>query len=162
MKTSESTGRGGPRREGLTAPDRKLPPRLALLMLLTRALAAWTVLAVLAVGNGALRQFVLTPLMGQSAALPASGAVLCLVILPFAWLAHPRLNLTGAADAWRVGACWLSLTLVFEFAFGRWVADRSWAELLAAYDLSGGNLWTLVVLVIGCAPYLAGRLRRAW
>ena len=44
-----------------------------------------------------------------------------------------------------VGAAWLSLTVAFEFGFGRAVAKQSWEELLADYNVSQGRTWPFVL-----------------
>jgi hypothetical protein len=51
------------------------------------------------------------------------------------------------------------MTVLFEFLFGRFVAGKSWEELLQAYNILTGNLWLLVLVVIAVSPYLAARVR---
>jgi hypothetical protein len=58
-----------------------------------------------------------------------------------------------------MGLAWLAMTVLFEFLFGRLVARNSWGELLQAYNLSTGNLWLLVLLVIALSPFLVAKLR---
>ena len=52
------------------------------------------------------------------------------------------------------------MTVAFEFAFGRTVADMSWSELLADYDLRAGRLWPLVLAWIAAGPEIVRRLDR--
>ena len=51
------------------------------------------------------------------------------------------------------------MTVMFEFLFGLLVARKSWVDLLQAYDITAGNLWLLVLVVIAVSPFLAARLR---
>ena len=53
---------------------------------------------------------------------------------------------------------WAGLAIVFECLLG-FALGRSRADLLAAYDVTSGNLWLLVVVCVGCAPWLAAKLR---
>jgi hypothetical protein len=57
------------------------------------------------------------------------------------------------------GLIWLCLTLSFEFGFGLFVQERSWAEMLEAYTFKDGNIWPLVLVVTFLAPLLAARIR---
>ena len=58
-----------------------------------------------------------------------------------------------------IGLAWLGMTVLFEFIFGRLMVRKSWGELLQAYDITSGNLWLLVLLVIAISPILAAKLR---
>lgn len=124
-----------------------------------RALAVWLGILVLAVINGLLREAVLLPMLDTPAALILSGLLLSVLILAVAYLSLPWLGRLPATGYIAIGLGWLCLTLVFEFAFGRLVQGRTWAELLEAYTFRGGNLWPLVLLVITMSPYVAARIR---
>jgi hypothetical protein len=43
---------------------------------------------------------------------------------------------------------------MFEFTFGHYVDRRSWAELLANYNLVKGRLWPVVLATLVAAPFL--------
>jgi hypothetical protein len=71
---------------------------------------------------------------------------------------------TAWSTAWAavvVGAGWGVATVAFEFRFGHYVNGDSWQTLCAAYNLTGGRLWTLDVLLIAAAPALV-RARRLY
>lgn len=127
-------------------------------MTLLKAFGIWLLLVVLAILNGALREKLLVPLFGRQAALPLSGLSLALLIFLVTWLLLPALSPLDTSGYWAIGGLWASLTVLFEFLFGHYAADKSWRELLASYDLRTGNLWPLVLLVTALAPYLAARL----
>lgn len=124
-----------------------------------RAVAVWGLILVLAILNGAVREAWLLPELGRGGALVASGLLLAAVVLAVAWLAIRWLGPPTPVQAWRIGAFWLVLTLLFEFGFGALVQHRSWAEMLSAYSFRDGNLWPLVLLVVLAAPALARRAR---
>lgn len=126
---------------------------------LFKALVAWLAMALIAILNGVLRESVLAPLLGPQLAQPLSGVFLAVLVFFLAWLAVPRFGMLAPRGYWLVGGLWLLMTLLFEFGFGRLVAGKSWDELLAAYDITSGNLWPAVLVVIFMSPRLAARLR---
>jgi hypothetical protein len=124
-----------------------------------KALGIWSLMALLAVLNGILREKVLVPLLGQPLAELLSGISLSLLIFLLTWLSIPWLGTLASREYWLVGGLWLVMTLLFEFVFGRFVAGKTWDELLRAYDFTTGNLWTFVLVVMVISPYVAARLR---
>ncbi len=126
--------------------------------MLARALVTWLGLVALAIGNGTLREFLVTPRWGAAAGHVSSSLLLSLLILGVAWLAIPWIAPTGARGALGVGLVWLGCTVAFEFGFGRW-RGKSWQVLLADYDLARGRIWLLVLVATVLAPWLAWRMR---
>ena len=122
-----------------------------------KSLPTWLMIIPLAVLNGALRDFALHPLLGRYA-LPASGVLLCGMILPLTWLCVPRFVRGGSRQLVLVGVVWAVLAVIFECLLGI-ALNRPWGDLAAAYNVSSGNLWLLVVVCVGCAPWLAARMR---
>lgn len=128
--------------------------------ILVKAMVLWLLLAVFAVLNGSLRQYLLVPLLGPSTGLRLSGAMLSVIILLLSWLTLSWYGPLRSYQYWLIGCVWLVMTLLFEFGFGYFIAHKSWAELLDAYNLSKGNLWSLVLLATLVSPRLAARLGR--
>jgi hypothetical protein len=122
------------------------------------ATVLWFAILLLAFLNGTLRELILIPAWGSFAGLLVSGLLLSACVLLVAWIAHPWYASPHAKLQWRVGAYWLLLTLAFEFGFGI-LRGKPWGELLNAYTLRGGNIWTLVLLVVLIAPRIAGWMR---
>jgi len=122
-----------------------------------KSLFVWLMIIPLAVINGAVRESVLESLLGRFA-LPASGMSLCVMILLLAWVCVPRLEAGEPRQLMLVGLVWAVLAMLFECLLGSFLG-RSWAELAAAYDVTSGNLWLLVVLCLVCAPWLAAKVR---
>jgi hypothetical protein len=120
-----------------------------------KAIAVWALILPLAIMNGAFREAVLLPGLGNPWAQMLSGLLLSACIIAVAAVFVPRIVRGGAPQPHLVGILWLALTLVFEFGFGRLVAGRSWTELFAAYTFADGNIWPLVLVVTATAPSLA-------
>lgn len=127
---------------------------------LVRAFVAWWLILGLAIVNGALREAALVPAFGAAAGLMASGVVLSACVFAVAALLVARLGPVSMRMHLGIGAFWFVLTLAFEFGFGRVVAGKTWAQLLDAYTLRGGNLWPLVLVVVVFAPLVAAWLRQ--
>ena len=124
-------------------------------MLLLKSLLAWLVILCFAAVNGALREAVLIPSLGTKNGFLLSGVLLsCLVALVAYALVRRKQGIAGSQGL-NIGILWLCLTLAFEFGFGRYIQNRSWAELLSAYTFKDGNLWPVVLLITLLAPYLA-------
>jgi hypothetical protein len=126
---------------------------------LLKALGLWLYILLFAILNGAVREAVLVPLLGQQVALPLSGVILSLLIFVVSLVFIRSLQVASVPRAWLVGAFWLTLTLAFEFLFGHYVLGASWVDLLASFSPENGNLWLLVLFSTLCSPFLAGKTR---
>ena len=122
--------------------------------MIARALAVWSLLLVLAVLNGGVRDTWFTPAVGDTAGRAISSVLLALLILLATWLTIRWIGPTTPGQAMTVGALWVGLTLAFEFGAGRYRFGKSWAELLADYDLLRGRIWILVLFATFVAPLL--------
>ena len=123
-----------------------------------KSLFLWLMIIPLAVFNGEVRGCVMQPLLGRYA-LPLGDITLCGLVLALAWLCIPRLGVSGPVQMVSMGSVWAGLAVVFEGALGL-AMGRALAEVLAAYDMTSGNLWLLVVFCVGCAPWAAAKMRR--
>jgi hypothetical protein len=121
---------------------------------IVRALAVWGLLLVLAVLNGGVRDTWLSPVLGDTIGRAISSVLLALLILLATWLTIRWIGPTTPGQAMAVGALWVGLTLGFEFGVGHYGFGKSWAELLADYDLLRGRIWILVLLATFVAPML--------
>jgi hypothetical protein len=125
-----------------------------------RAVVVWFALMVLAIANGTIREFLLTPRVGPKMGHVASTVLLCAFVFLLAWLLMPWIGARRWTDAWKVGALWLALTLAFEFLVGHYVLRNSWGNLLADYNLSHGRIWILVPIMTLISPRLVLVARR--
>lgn len=124
-----------------------------------KSLAVWWVFIPCAVLNGGLREKVLPLLMGQEAALPVSGVLLCVLILAVTWLLLPWVGKQRRSTFLRIGGVWCILTVSFEILLGL-SGGSSIREIGAAYDVTTGNLWLAVVVCTGMAPYWVASMRK--
>lgn len=129
------------------------------LTIILKAFAAWFVILVLAIANGGLREAVLLPVLGKPWGFILSGLILSVLILVVAYFSLLWFGRVPVSNYLVIGMGWLFLTLVFEFVFGRFVAKKSWRELLEAYAFKDGNIWPIVLVIVALAPYLAAKFR---
>ena len=122
--------------------------------MMIRTVTAWLAMLVLAMLNGALRQVVLIPRIGEQAGHVVSTLVLAAVIGGAAWILLPWIRPLTRRDAWLIGLVWLVLTLAFELLAGHYLFGDSWQALLGAYDVTRGRIWILVPAITLVAPVL--------
>lgn len=124
-------------------------------------LAAWFVMLLVSVANGALRDFTYGKQMDVLSAHQIScvtGILLLGVVI--AWFVR-RYRPESGRHAILVGVFWMTLTLAFEFLFFHYVGGHPWPELWQSYDVLHGQMWPFVLLWVAVAPYVFFRLHRA-
>lgn len=118
-----------------------------------RYLVGWFVLLLVAMLNGALREFT----YGKHVSELTAHQVSCVTgILLFAMVIRQYVHLwppTSVREALKIGLFWMALTVAFEFLFFHYVTGHPWEVLLANYDMSAGRLWPLILLWVAVAPY---------
>lgn len=97
--------------------------------------------------------------MTGNAALPLSGITLCFLIIGAATCSIHLLGHKERNYYLIIGLYWVFLTIIFEFGMGLLVMKSSLADLFRAYDVATGNLWLLVVVVMGLAPLVSAKIR---
>ena len=127
---------------------------------LIKSFLVWLLFIPLAIANGALRDLVFTPALGDTMGRAVSSLVLSLLILGLTLLLVHRLGVTTRAGYLTVGALWLVLTLLFEVSFALLVLGHPMDKLLKDYDIFRGRLWLVVLAATFFAPLLAAKLRR--
>ena len=119
-----------------------------------RYLAAWFVLLVVAMINGALRDFTygrqLPELLANQLSC-LSGIILFGVVF---YQFVRRSPFASARQALYIGLFWVALTAAFEFLFFHYVAGHPLPELLANYDIANGRLWPLILVWVAFGPYV--------
>jgi hypothetical protein len=115
---------------------------------------AWLGGSVLGMLNGTARELLYKESVGEEAAHYISTATLLILLALYVGMLQHRWPIPTRSEAMRIGACWLALTVAFEFGFGHFVDGKSWAELRALYDVTSGEIWFLVPLFMAAAPSL--------
>lgn len=121
-------------------------------------LLLWFPMLMIAVLNGTLREFVFKKFTGELAAHQLSTVTLLLFFAAYIWFVSTRIPLDSSVNALLIGLMWVTLTLIFEFGFGRY-RGNSWETLLHDYNLVKGRLWVFIPIWVAIAPYLFYKLR---
>lgn len=124
-----------------------------------KAIAVWLGILVLAVVNGMAREAILVPMLGNVPAFILSGILLSMLIVAVSYLSLPWIGQAPVASYIAIGFAWLSLTLAFEFIFGRLIQGHPWSQIFEAYTFKDGNIWPVVLLTTAAAPCVAARIR---
>lgn len=131
-------------------------------MLISKVALIWLGIAVLAVANGFIREFIVAPKFGMQIALPLSGVTLSILVFIAAFYAFGFFGVRNRSTCLLIGAQWVLMTLAFEFLFGHYVAGKPWSVLVQNFNILKGDLFTLVLIVTFLSPYLVGRIRGAF
>jgi len=110
--------------------------------------------------HGVARALWLVPMVGDFRARQIgvfTGSILNFAVaaLFIRWL-RPR----SVGEAARIGVLWLALTVTFEMAFGRLVAQASWERIASDYDLAHGGLLPIGLVLLVLTPMLTAKWRR--
>ena len=125
--------------------------------MLIRAGTIWFGIMMSAIVNGAFRDGVLVPRLGDPIARAVSCVTLAAVIAAVTWMSLEWIHPTSTRDAWTIGATWLVMTLAFEFGAGHYLFHTPWSAVIADYNLLAGRLWVLVLITTLTAPVVAYR-----
>ena len=120
--------------------------------MLFKAFIVWILLLVIAVLNGAIRDLLISPRLGEQTGHVISTVILCATIFLVAWLSIQWIGSDGTRDALLVGIQWVLLTVAFEFLAGHYLFGHTWERLLADYNLFRGRIWVFVLAANLLAP----------
>jgi len=109
--------------------------------------------------NGGLREIVINPLVGKEYGQPISCFSLCLLLFVLCWFFIPKIGRGTAKTYLIIGLLWMLLTVLFETCL-ELLTGNTFAGVLKTYDIITGNLWLLVVLFVGIAPWLTAKTRK--
>ncbi len=112
---------------------------------LIRSFLIWLLFIPLAVLNGALRDLLLTPELGDTLGRVISSLTLSLLIFGLTMLFVKKLGVDTPSGLFIVGGFWLVLTVMFEFTFFIMVMGHPMDVLFEDYNLFRGRLWLLVL-----------------
>ena len=124
-----------------------------------KASIIWFVIALLAIANGLLRESLLVSTFGQSIALPISGMLLSLIIFIVTYLSFPLFGKHTFLTYFLIGLQWVLMTLMFEFLFGHYVMEKSWSDIMEVFNITKGNLFSIVLIVSLFSPLLVAKVK---
>ena len=114
--------------------------------MIQKYIAGWIGLLIIAMMNGALRDLVYKPFLGDLISHQISAVVGILLFRVFIWYLGKRWPLSSSRQAWMIGFLWLSMTVAFEFLFFHYARGVPWSVLLHDYNIVEGRLWILVLV----------------
>ncbi len=109
-------------------------------MLVYWAVVGWVVMIPFAIGNGAFREALLTPRLGDTRARAISSLMLsAFVFLGITVLLWAVPGDESFRELLTVSLTWPALAILFEFGFGHYVEHKPWDTLLADYNILKGK-----------------------
>lgn len=127
-------------------------------MKIIKGLLIWILIFIFAFLNGGLREYLLIPYLGEKIGLVMSGIILILVIMIISLIFVPRLGLKSSGEAFYVGFMWFLLTNLFDL-FSIYSSGGDFIDFVSMFNISGGNLWTFVVIVTLLSPLLIYKIK---
>jgi hypothetical protein len=109
-------------------------------------------------GHGMVREVIIAPAIGGLRARQIGVLVGCILIFIIAWLTARWMNASTRRQQLTVGAFWVLLTVIFEFALGR-ATNQSWTRILSDYNPAHGGYMLLGLAFMFITPWLTRRLR---
>jgi hypothetical protein len=129
-------------------------------MLWVKAFGVWLIMLVAAFLNGALRELLIVPSMGEPVGHVISVFVLSGAIFGIAYLFATGHRPLPGSTLFQIGLFWLALSLLFEFGFFHYARHEPWEKLLADYNVFRGRLLIVVWLTTFFSPLICGKLAR--
>jgi hypothetical protein len=123
-----------------------------------RAALVWMLFILAETGSGMVREVFIAPVIGALRARQLGVLVGCIIIFIIAWLTARWMGASSRRQQFMVGAFWVTLTLLFEFALGRAIG-ASWSRILSDYNPAHGGFMLLGLAFMFITPWLTRRLR---
>jgi len=120
-------------------------------------IAGWFGLLLVAMINGAIRDVLYKPYVGELFAHQLStviGIILFAFVIRYYTMIWP---LASSRQSWLIGFIWLAMTISFEFLFFHYASGVPWEFLLHDYNIFEGRLWVLVLVWTTIAPRVMWR-----
>lgn len=128
-------------------------------MMFLRSITVWLVFIVAEILNGTVRNLLLVPSLGDFWAHQISFCTGSLLVLAIAIIFVRSLHAARVSQLLGVGVLWMSLTLAFEIALGRFILGYSWERIAADYNLLQGGLMPIGLVLLAIAPLIAAKIR---
>lgn len=126
-----------------------------------RTIAAFTIFWIpmipIAVCNGLIRIFLIAPRTDELTAHQLSTITGLILFSIYTFFLITR-HVPSKRQAILGGLVWMILTVIFEFAFGHYVAKHSWGTLLHDYNFLEGRIWVLIPLSLAILPWLMRKI----
>lgn len=109
-------------------------------------------------GHGVVRELFIAPVIGGAAARQLGVLVGSVILFIIAWLTARWMRATTDRQQFTVGAFWVALTIVFEFAVGS-ARGMSFGHMLADFNPARGGYLLFGLAFMFVTPWLTRKLR---
>ena len=123
-----------------------------------RATLVWMLIMLAETGHGVVRELFIAPVIGGLRAHQLGMFVACIIIFVIALLTAHWMKAGSTREQFKVGAFWICLSLIFEFALGR-ALGLSWSRILSDYNPAHGGLMLAGLLFMLLTPWLTRKIR---
>lgn len=121
---------------------------------LIKAFITWLIFIPVAMLNGAVRQILLLPRLGDTKSRQVSTIILSSAYILLSYLLiGEHLSRIGNGQLLITGLIWLFLTLAFEFGLGL-ATGKSWGYMLKDYKITKGRIWPFFLFIVLISPYI--------
>lgn len=115
---------------------------------------AWFPMLLIAILNGAARDFFYKNKLGDLAAHQFSTLTAMLFFSIYVYFVNRIWAFNSSSQALMVGIIWVIMTMIFEFGFGHFIMHHSWEKLLSEYNVLKGKLWGVLLIFLLFIPYI--------
>lgn len=122
------------------------------------ALGIWFLLSLIAIVNGAIRNFLITPYVGEYAGHFISTITFIIFMFVVVWVYLVKTKINSENILFKIGALWIGITIIFEFIFGYLVMGHTMEKLLNDYNIIKGRVWILVLFATFFSPIIVGKM----
>lgn len=127
-------------------------------MLFVKAFGVWLILLMTAFVNGAIRERLIVPRVGEQLGHITGVVVFSYAILGITYVFVKALEPLPASTLMGLGLFWLILSLLFEFGFFHYVMREPWSKLLKDYNVFRGRFLIVVWLITLFSPLICGKI----
>ena len=120
---------------------------------------AWLGMVIIAVANGIVREKLYGQSMSELAAHQLSTFIAIILLGIYIFVLTLVFPIQSAKQAFTISGIWITMTVIFEFVFGHFIAGHSWTTLFMDYNILKGRVWVLVLIWTFIAPYVFYRLK---
>ena len=120
---------------------------------------AWLGMVIVAIANGIAREKLYGQSMSELSAHQLSTLIAIMLLGIYVFVLTLVFPIQSARQAFTISGIWITMTVIFEFVFGHFVAGHSWTTLFTDYNIFKGRVWVLVLIWTFIAPYVFYRLR---
>lgn len=132
-------------------------------MRILKSMLIWLLILVVVFASGVLRDFAITPLIGEQISRPLSGLIACVAIVVITYILLPKRGRGTIAEYISIGFIWVVMANVFDLSMYFWyvgLADVPWTDFFKMFDIRTGDLWLIVMIVCFVTPIGVAKQRR--